>query len=239
MSEDVFVLVCAGRSYKAKARLVFRDLGKQFSLSDNVINKIHERYMDLVHLDENARSTIHAALQRAWVQKTLRVPITFGMEEVLLQDKRMAEQDTRNAAHASSNAAASSRNVVEATMNVVRTRAHFLDVRIYAPEAVEWAAIHGNTDNEERAALPQTALDQIFLDAPIAPGKELPQMLLDAEERLAQAIQRAARDAAVDKFLAYDEAKRAASNAVRATEIARIGHMMKMPHWVKVVVEFS
>ena len=232
MSEDVFVLVFAARYYKATARFIFRDLCKQKCLNDNLIKTIHERYMVLVHLDEKARSFIYAALQRAWVQRTLRVPHNVQKERHLLDDKIMAEQDTRNAAHASSNAAASSRNVVEATMNVVRTRAHFLDVRIYAPEAVEWAAIHGN---EERPAMPQTALDQIFMDAPMAPGKELPQMLLDAEERLAQAIQRAARDAAADKFLAYDEAKRAASNAERAT----VGRMVKMPHWVKVVVEFS
>ena len=72
MSGNEFVLVCAGRSYKASARLVFRDLGKQFSLSDNVIGMIHERYMVLVHLDEHARSTIRAALQRylmTWIRE--------------------------------------------------------------------------------------------------------------------------------------------------------------------------
>ena len=49
---------------------VFRGTVKANYLDDNVIDLIHERYMVLVHIDENARSTIHAALQRAWVQKT-------------------------------------------------------------------------------------------------------------------------------------------------------------------------
>ena len=40
-------------------------------------------------------------------------------------------------------------------------------------------------------------------------------------------------------YLAYREAKRAASNAVRATEIARIGPMMKIPDWVEAVVFFT
>ena len=73
MSEDVFVLVFAARYYKAFARLVFRDLGKKYSLRDDVIDMIHERYMVLVHLDEHARSTIRAALQRyfmTWIRET-------------------------------------------------------------------------------------------------------------------------------------------------------------------------
>ena len=178
MSENEFVLVCAGRYYKATARLVFRGLGKKHGLRDDLINMIHERYMVLVHLDEKARSFIYAALARAWVKKTLRVPITFGMEEVLLQDKRGHEQDASNAAKAARNAAASSSNVAMASMN-------------------------------------------------------------DDEERLAQAMQRAAHDAAVDKYLAYREAERAASDVVRATEIARIGPMMKIPDWVEAVVFFT
>jgi len=51
---------------------VFRGTVTANYLDDNVIDLIHERYMVLVHIDENARSTIHAALQRAWVEKTLR-----------------------------------------------------------------------------------------------------------------------------------------------------------------------
>ena len=52
-------------------------------------------------------------------------------------------------------------------------------------------------------------------------------------------MHRAGIDAAVDMYLAYREAKRAASNAVRATEIARIGRMMKIPDWVEAVVFFT
>ena len=52
-------------------------------------------------------------------------------------------------------------------------------------------------------------------------------------------MHRAGIDAAVDMYLAYREAKRAASNAVRATEIARIGPMMKIPDWVEAVVFFT
>ena len=66
MSGNEFVLVYAGRSYKAFARLVFRELGKKNCLSDNRIHMIHEHYMVLVHLDESARSTIRAALERYW-----------------------------------------------------------------------------------------------------------------------------------------------------------------------------
>ena len=201
MSGNEFVLVCAGRSYTASARLVFRDLGKQFSLSDNVINMIHERYMDLVHEHSMVLVPIHAALARAWVKKTLRVPITFGMEEVLLQDKRGHEQDASNAAKAARNAAASSSNVEMASRNVMGAR------RIL---------------HEQKA-------DDIWGD--------FAYLLENTEERLAQAIQRAARDAAADKFL--NPYPWATELAERATEVARIGRMVKMPHWVKVVVEFS
>ena len=72
MSGNEFVLVYAGRSYKASARLVFRDLGKKHGLRDDLINTIHEHYMVLVHLDESARSTIRAALlklQKTWIQE--------------------------------------------------------------------------------------------------------------------------------------------------------------------------
>ena len=46
---------------------VFRGTVTANYLDDNVIDLIHERYMVLVHIDENAHSTIRAALQRAWV----------------------------------------------------------------------------------------------------------------------------------------------------------------------------
>ena len=65
------------------------------------------------------------------------------------------------------------------------------------------------------------------------------QNLLEDEERLAVAEQRAASDAAEATSLAETEEKRAASDAVRATEIARIGPMMKIPDWVEVVVFFT
>jgi len=65
MSEDVFVLVFAARYHKASARFVFRGFTKK-CLNDNLIKTIHERYMVLVHLDESARSTIRAALERYW-----------------------------------------------------------------------------------------------------------------------------------------------------------------------------
>ena len=146
MSEDVFVLVFAARYYKATARFIFRDLCKQKCLNDNLINMIHERYMVFVHLDENARSIIYAALARAWVQQTLRVPITQDRERYLL---------------------------------ILTRHAH-----IYKDCA--WSVV--------------TSL--------------IPYYYVTVE-------------------------KRAASNAVRATEIARIGPMMKIPDWVEAVVFFT
>ena len=74
MSGNEFVLVCAGRSYKASARLVFRDLGKMHGLDYDLIKMIHKHYIILLQIDGNAalqrinaRSTIRAALQRYWM----------------------------------------------------------------------------------------------------------------------------------------------------------------------------
>ena len=217
MSEDVFVLVFAARYYKATARFIFRDLCKHKCLNDNLIDMIHERYMLLVHLDESARSTIHAALQRAWVQKTLRVPITLRMEEVLLQDKRRAEQDTRNAARASRNAAMSIRCLALSSSILDVQQAEydrFLQDPIVPPEQSGGKKTFSLKCSREK-------------------------YVQEAKERLAVAEQRAASDAAEATSLAETEEKRAASDAVRATEIARIGPMMKIPDWVKVVVFFT
>ena len=49
---------------------VFRDLGKKYRLREDLINMIREQLMLLYALDERAHSTIYAALQRVWVQKT-------------------------------------------------------------------------------------------------------------------------------------------------------------------------
>ena len=51
--------------------------------------------------------------------------------------------------------------------------------------------------------------------------------------------QRAASDAAEAFWLGETAEKRAAYDAVRATEIARIGPMMKIPDWVDAVVFFT
>ena len=206
MSEDVFVLVFAARYHKASARFVFRGFTKK-CLNDNLISMIHERYMVLVHLDENARSTIHAALQRAWVQKTLRVPITRQNEQLLLQDKRRAEQDTRRAACASRNAEEASENVERSKRMVMETRARILHEQVHEQDPRQSARFAQN--------------------------------LLKDEELLAVAEQQAASDAAEATSLAETEAKGDARDAVRATEIARIGPMMKIPDWVKAVVFFT
>ena len=212
MSEDVFVLVFAARFYKASTRFVFRGYTKN-CLSDNVIDMIHERfYLVLVHIDENARSTIHAALQRAWVQQTLRVPITFENEQLLLQDKRRAEQDTWKAARASRNAEEASRLADEDRQMMMDRQAEY---------------------------------DRFLQDPIVPPGCRLFEKCLkekyvqQAKERLAVAEQRAASDAANATSLAETEAKGDAREAVRATEIARIGPMMKIPDWVEAVVLLS
>ena len=170
---------------------VFRGTVKANYLDDNVIDLIHERYMVLVHIDENARSTIHAALQRAWVEKTLRVPITRQNERLLLKYKRLYEVGTRNVAMASRNADCSARQVMV-------TRARILQ---------DQQDPHGFTDLDET--------------------------LLVVDE------QRAASDAAEAFWLGETAEKRAAYDAVRATEIARIGPMMKIPDWVDAVVFFT
>jgi len=202
---------------------VFRGTVKANYLDDNVIDLIHERYMVLVHIDENARSTIHAALQRAWVQQTLRVPITRQRERDLLIDKRHARDNEQIAAWASMCAERTSRDADRSARKVMVTR---------------------------------------LLGHP-ASGRNA-QQLLDDEERLAVAEQRAASDAAKatslaqtraahDMWLAVNEHRgaseaakatslaqtRAAYDAVRATEIARIGPMMKIPDWVDAVVFFT
>jgi len=175
---------------------VFRGTVTANYLDDNVIDLIHERfYLVLVHIDENARSTIHAALQRAWVQKTLRVPITRQSERDLLIDKRTAEIASTHAATASRFAEMTSRDADRSARQVMVTR---------------------------------------LLGHP-ASGRNA-QQLLDDEERLAVAEQRAASDAAKATSLAQT---RAAYDAVRATEIARIGPMMKIPDWVDAVVFFT
>ena len=217
MSEDVFVLVCAGRSYKAKARLLFRDLGSKHSLNDNLINLIYVHYMDLVHEHSMVLVPIHAALQRAWVQQTLRVPITRRREGDLLEDKRRADDDTMNAAHASWKAARASRNADEALRNVE-----------YSKNTVTRAHILQDQQNPR-----QSARNARFS------MRNARRLLLEDEERLAVAEQRAASDAATAKSLAETEAKGDARDAVRATEIARIGPMMKIPDWVDAVVFFT
>ena len=170
---------------------------------DDIINMIHERYMDLVHLDENARSTIHAALQRAWVQKTLRVPITRQRERDLLIDKRTAEIASTHAATASRFAEMASRDVERSKRMVMETRARILHEQ----------------DPRQSARFAQN--------------------LLKDEELLAVAEQQAASDAEEATSLAETEAKGDARDAVRATEIARIGPMMKIPDWVDAVVFFT
>ena len=196
---------------------VFRGTVKANYLDDNVIDLIHERYLVLVHIDENARSTIHAALQRAWVQQTLRVPITLQRERELLQDKRWADDDTMNAAHASWKAARASRNADEALRNVE-----------YSKNTVTSAHILQDLQDPR-----QSARNARFS------MRNARRLLLEDEEHLAVAEQRAASDAAIAKSLAETEAKGDARDAVRATEIARIGPMMKIPDWVKAVVFFS
>ena len=59
------------------------------------------------------------------------------------------------------------------------------------------------------------------------------------QECLVVSEQCAAISEAFAKRLAETEEKRAASDAVRATEIARIGPMMKIPDWVQAVVFFT
>ena len=69
----------SGRSYKASARLVFRDLGKMYCLDYDLIKMIHKHYIILLQIDGNAadqrinaRSTIRAALlklQKTWIQE--------------------------------------------------------------------------------------------------------------------------------------------------------------------------
>ena len=139
MSEDVFVLVFAARYYKATARFIFRGLCKVYGLRDDVITMIHERYMVLVHLDENARSFIYAALQRAWVQRTLRVPITHQRERDLLIDKLNFRTDATEAATAARHAATAARNVEMASRNVIEARRililHAQDPRLSARNA--------------------------------------------------------------------------------------------------------
>ena len=74
MSGNEFVLVYAGRSFKYSAQsAVFRDLGKTYRLREDLINMIHEQFVLLYALDERAHSTIYAALQRVWVQKTATI----------------------------------------------------------------------------------------------------------------------------------------------------------------------
>ena len=206
MSGNEFVLVCAGRSYTASARLVFRGLGKRYCLREDLINMIHERYMDLVHEHSMVLVPIYAALERAWVQRTLRVPITRHRERDLLIDKLNAITASEEAATAARHATTAARNVRRASRNVMRARAHILhDLLI---EELPW--------NDRNAT-----------------------SLADEEERLAVAEQRAASDAANATSLAETEAKGDARDAVRATEIARIGPMMKIPDWVEAVVLLS
>ena len=213
---------------------VFRGTVKANYLDDNVIDLIHERfYLVLVHIDENARSTIHAALQRAWVQQTLRVPITRQRERDLLIDKRHARDNEKIAATASMFAEMTSRDADRSARKVMVTR--LLGHPAWWPDYRWWPDYWANA-----------------------------QQVLDDEERLAVAEQRAVSDAAKATSLAQTRAAhdmvwavnehrgacetakatslaqtRAAYDAVRATEIARIGPMMKIPDWVDAVVFFT
>ena len=195
---------------------VFRGTVKANYLDDNVIDLIHERYMVLVHIDENARSTIHAALQRAWVEKTLRVPITRQNERLLLQYKRSAEMYTRDTATAA-------RCAAESAMHLIEQKAEYARIQQEHGEKYHCGVLTPLCGHRGACS----------------------SVLRAAGALLEKAKHRAASDAATATLTAEKEEKsfmgQFTSHArdIRATEIARIGLMMKIPDWVKEVVIFA
>ena len=197
MSEDIFD--------------AFRGSNWAQVIDDNVIDIIHERYMVLVHLD-----TIHAALKRAWVKKTLRVPITRLNERLLLQYKRWAEMYTRNAATAA-------RCAAESAMLLIEQKAEYARIQQEHGEKYHCGVL-----------------------TPLCGHRgDCSSVLRDAGALIQQAKHRAESDAATATRTAEEEEKsfmgQFTSHArdLRATEIARIGPMMKIPRWVEAVVLVS